>query len=98
VQAILNAHCTNCHAGATPPAGLDWTNVRTQIGVAATQCPGKLRINSGNAAASYIVDKVKGAAQDGGCFGGQRMPRNAPPLADSDVAIIVDWINASTPQ
>jgi hypothetical protein len=97
VQAILDAHCISCHSGARPPRGLDWTNVRNQIGVAAAECPAKLRINSGTAAVSYTVDKLKGAAQDRGCFSGQRMPIGAPPLAERDVATVVDWINAGTP-
>lgn len=80
-----------------PPQGLDWTNVRAQIGVPARECAAKLRINSGNAATSYMVDKIKGAAQDGGCFVGRRMPLGSPPLTASQIALIADWINAGTP-
>jgi phospholipase C len=97
VQAILDANCTICHAGPTAPRGLDWTDVRAQIGVPAGECAGKLRISSGSAATSYTVDKILGAAQDGGCYLGQRMPAGAPPLADADIATIVGWINAGTP-
>jgi len=97
VQAILNTNCTVCHAGATPPAGLDWTNVRAQIGVPSSQCATKNRITSGDSVHSYMVDKIMGAAQDGGCFTGQRMPRGAPPLAASDIALIAAWIDAGTP-
>ena len=98
VQAILNANCTICHAGPGAPRGLDWTNVRASIGVAASECAMKLRIASGDAAHSYVVDKVMGAAQDGGCFTGVRMPAGGPPLAASDIATIVSWINNGTPQ
>ena len=98
VQAILNTNCIGCHSGPTPPRGLDWTNVRAQIGVPAGECPLKLRINSGDAAHSYVVDKVLGSAQDGACFTGVRMPAGGQPLAASDVATIVSWINNGTPQ
>jgi hypothetical protein len=97
IQAILNANCIVCHSGATPPAGLDWTNVRAQIGVAATECPNKLRIASGSAATSYVIDKLMGAAQDGGCFSGSRMPLGGAPLAATDLARFQAWINGGTP-
>jgi hypothetical protein len=97
VQAILNASCTSCHGGASPSAGLDWTNVRAQIGVASGQCSAKNRITSGDAAHSYVIDKLLGAPQDGACFSGQRMPRGAPALAPSAIALMRAWIDAGTP-
>ena len=60
-------------------------------------CPTKSRITPGDALHSYMVDKIMGAAQDGGCFAGQRMPRGLPPLGASDIALIAAWINAGTP-
>ena len=98
VQAILDANCIGCHSGPTPPRGLDWTSVRAQIGVPAGECATKMRIASGDAAHSYMVDKVLGAAQDAGCFAGVRMPAGGQPLDASDIATIVSWINNGTPQ
>ena len=97
VQAILNANCTGCHSGAAPPQGLSLVDVRAVVGVLAAECTAKRRILSGSAAQSYLVDKLLGAAQDGACFAGVRMPRNAPALAASDIAIITGWINGGTP-
>src|SRR5581483_3420721 len=97
VQAILNANCTVCHNSPSSPRGLSWLDVRAQIGVASVDCPAKNRITSGDSLHSYMVDKIRGAAQDAGCFAGQRMPRGAPPLADTDIALIAAWIDAGTP-
>jgi len=94
VQSILDANCVSCHSGARPSRGLDLVNVKAAVGVAAAGCPGKLRIAPGQAAHSYLVDKILGAAQDGGCFSGSQMPLNKPSLASSDIAIISAWINA----
>jgi acid phosphatase len=97
VQAVLDGHCISCHSGATPPRGLDWTNVRAAIGVPAVECAAKLRIASGDSAHSYAIDKVKGAAQDGGCFSGNRMPAGGAALSADDIALVAAWIDAGTP-
>ncbi len=70
---------------------------KPRSGVAAAGCAQKLRIVSGNAAQSYLVDKLLGAAQDGGCFSGRQMPLGRPALAAADLATITNWINAGTP-
>ncbi len=97
VQNILNAACVSCHSGANPPRGLSLVDVRAVVGAAASGCPLKLRIQPGKAAQSYLVDKIMGAAQDGGCLSGKQMPLNKPPLAASDISIISSWINAGAP-
>jgi len=94
VQSIINANCTSCHSGPTPARGLSLVDIKTSIGVPAAGCSAKLRIAPGQSAHSYIVDKIKGAAQDGGCFSGRQMPLNRPALAASDIAIISAWIDA----
>jgi len=94
VQSIINANCTGCHSGPTPSRGLSLVDIKTSIGVAAAGCPAKLRIAPGQSTHSYIVDKIKGAAQDGGCFSGRQMPLNKPALAATDIAIISAWIDA----
>jgi len=94
VQSIINANCTGCHSGPTPSRGLSLVDIKSSIGVVAAGCSGKLRIAPGQSAHSYIVDKIKGAAQDGGCFSGRQMPLNRPALAASEIAIISAWIDA----
>jgi hypothetical protein len=97
VQAILNANCISCHSGAAPPRGLTLVDVRAVVGTAAVECTQKLRIVSGDSAHSFLVDKLLGAAQDGGCFSGKQMPLGKAPLAASDISLITSWINAGTP-
>jgi hypothetical protein len=97
VQAILNANCISCHSGAAPPRGLTLVDVRAVVGAAAVGCAQKLRIFSGDSAHSYLVDKLLGAAQDGGCFSGKQMPLGKAPLSASDISLITSWINAGTP-
>lgn len=94
VQRIVDANCVSCHSGPRPARGLDLVNVKAAVGVAAAGCPLKLRVAPGQAAHSYLVDKILGAAQDGGCFSGRQMPLNKPALASSDIAIISAWIDA----
>ncbi|HEY0469842.1 MAG TPA: hypothetical protein VGC79_36905 [Polyangiaceae bacterium] len=97
VQTIIDASCVSCHSGAAPARGLSLVDIKTAVGVPAAGCPLKLRIAPGKAAQSYLVDKILGAAQDGGCFSGRQMPLNKPPLAAADVAVISSWINAGAP-
>lgn len=80
-----------------PARGLDLVDVKTVVGVAAAGCPQKLRILPGNAAQSYLVDKLMGGAQDAGCFSGKQMPLNKPPLAATELEVIRSWINAGAP-
>jgi len=94
VQSIINANCISCHAPPHPARSLDLTDIRTSVNVASGGCAAKLRIAPGQAAHSYIVDKLLGAAQDGGCFSGKQMPLNKPALAPSDIATISAWIDA----
>jgi hypothetical protein len=97
VQAIVDTNCTSCHSGSAPPRGLSLVDIRSVVGSAASGCPAKLRIVPGNAAESYLVDKILGVAQDGGCFSGKQMPLGKAPLAAGDIATITSWINAGTP-
>jgi hypothetical protein len=97
VQAIVDTNCTSCHSGPNPARGLSLVDIRAAIGVPSAGCAQKLRIASGNSAQSYLVDKIMGAAQDGGCFSGKQMPLGKAPLAAADIATITSWINAGTP-
>jgi hypothetical protein len=94
VQSIIDANCVSCHSSTRPARGLDLGDIRTSVGVPAAGCADKLRIAPGQSAHSYIVDKLLGVAQDGGCYSGRQMPLNKPPLAASEVATIKAWIDA----
>jgi hypothetical protein len=57
------------------------------VGVASAQVPSVLRVAPGNAAASYLIQKLEGTAAVGA-----RMPLNGTPLAQADINIIRQWI------
>jgi hypothetical protein len=97
VQAVLDANCTVCHSGANPPRGLSLVDVHAVVGAPAVGCAQKLRIASGASAQSYLVDKILGAAQDGGCFSGKQMPLGKPALSAADITTIKSWIDSGTP-
>jgi hypothetical protein len=65
------------------------------IGVNSLLCGPKQRIQAGSSINSYLVDKIKGAAQiQGGCFMGLRMPRGRTPLTAADINTIAAWIDS----
>ncbi|MGE3179397.1 MAG: c-type cytochrome [Vicinamibacterales bacterium] len=91
---ILTPSCVSCHTndGRTPAGDLD-----LRPGVAygnlfnrpSAQKSGAMLVVAGNAAGSYLVQKLEGAAD----IVGVRMPRNGPPyLSDAQVAVIRQWI------
>jgi hypothetical protein len=87
VALILGQNCNGelCH----PPPVYD-----TLVGVVATECcDGRLVVAPGNAAQSYLLDKLEGHDL---CAGG-RMPLAKPPLADEDVLTVRRWICAGAP-
>jgi hypothetical protein len=51
----------------------------------------------GGSVTSYLVDKILGGPQDGGCFVGDRMPAGQPQLSPTDIAMFTSWIDASAP-
>ena len=94
--------CTaaGCHgpgsAGATQ-TGLVLTanaadNRAMLVGVSAGQDPLLLRVNPGNAAASYLVIKLSANPPTG-----LQMPRNGTPLDNIDMTNIRNWINDGAP-
>jgi cytochrome c553 len=95
---ILTPSCVSCHTDdARAPAGT--MNLRpgsahaSLVGVASSGKPGAVRVIAGNPSGSYLVQKLEGAAD----IVGLRMPRNATPLSDAQVAMIRQWIQAGAP-
>ena len=94
--------CTGCHSGAAPSGGLDMSTMAAfeanTINVNAGECTtGKKYVNPGSSGSSYIVDKLLGAAQDGGCFSGNRMPNGGPFLTPFQISQIAQWIDDGAP-
>ena len=59
------------------------------VKVASTQQPWLMRIEPGNADASYLVKKIRGDAD----IEGAQMPRDGPGLLPGEVQMIIDWVN-----
>jgi hypothetical protein len=88
---IFEQVCEHCHSGATAPAGLrlDAANSYVSlVGVSSVERPGVLRVAPGDANNSYLIHKIEGTSG----IVGQRMPAGLPPLPQSDIDIIRQWI------
>ena len=88
---VFDQICEHCHSGATAPAGLrlDAANsYASLVGVPSVEPSGLLRVAPGDASNSYIIRKLEGAAG----IVGQRMPAGLPPLPQSDINVIRQWI------
>lgn len=94
VQSIFSANCAlpGCHLGPTAPfgerldAGFSYAAI---VGVPSGQQPSLLRIDPGDAAASYLLRKLDG----GPAISGQQMPLGGEPLPDSVRDVIRNWAN-----
>jgi hypothetical protein len=102
VQPIFNVNCalSGCHAGSLPQAGLNlepgqaYANLvgASGTGVPSLEVPELLRVDPGNSAGSYLINKVEGTDQQVG-GPGTRMPLGLPPLPDSTIQVMRDWID-----
>jgi hypothetical protein len=64
------------------------------VGIVATECcDGRLLVDPGNAALSYLMDKVTGQNL---CYA-TRMPLDQPPLSDADLLTLRRWICEGAP-
>ena len=88
-----------CHSGNSPQEGLslsDLGEVQAAIGTASAQKPEVMLIVAGDAANSYIVNKMRGqnmslVSSTGKAAG--LMPPNSP-LCEPKIKAVEDWINA----
>jgi hypothetical protein len=91
-----NCAVSGCHSGSSAPLGLDLSEGRTYANLvsrASEQQSDKLRITPGDAANSYLVQKLEGAAG----ISGEPMPRGRARLDPTLIATLKDWINAGAP-
>lgn len=90
--------CTQCHTnqGRVPAANLNLlpdVAYAQLVGIGSVQRPGAVRVLAGDAANSYLVQKL-----EGGDIVGQRMPRTAGPfLTEGQMLIIRRWIDQGAP-
>lgn len=87
---VLTPICTTCHSGAAAPLGLrldEGASYALLVNAPSTEVPELLRVEPGNADASYLIQKLEGTAAVGG-----RMPLGGPPLPPDTIAVIRQWI------
>ncbi|MFO1425926.1 MAG: CHRD domain-containing protein [Steroidobacteraceae bacterium] len=93
---VFNVSCavSGCHAGASPAQGMSLAApaYATIVNVASSESPSLKRILPGDAANSYLVQKIEGTAAVG-----QRMPLGGPFLDATTIARIRAWVNAGAP-
>jgi hypothetical protein len=87
---VFDQYCEHCHSGANAPVGLRLDAVNSYaslVGVPSGERPNLMRVAPGNANNSYIIQKLEGTAGVG-----ERMPAGLPPLPQSDINVIRQWI------
>ena len=87
---IFTPICTNCHAGATAPAGLRLDSANSfamLVNVASTEVSTLMRVSPGDPDNSYLVQKLEGRAAVGA-----RMPLGSPPLPQASIDLVRSWI------
>jgi len=80
---------SGCHAGAAPAAGLNLEETNSYamlVGIQSSQDATLQRVEAGDPANSYLVQKLEGTASSG-----QQMPPGAP-LPQSEIDVIRQWI------
>jgi hypothetical protein len=88
---VFTPICTACHAGGAAPVGLrlDAVNSFTLlVDVASAEVPSLRRVAPGDAANSYLVQKLEGHAAVGA-----RMPFGGPYLDAGTIGLIRQWID-----
>jgi hypothetical protein len=92
---VFTPICSVCHSGATAPEGLMLDAQHSYsllVNVPSTEVPSVLRVNPGNPASSYIIQKLEGHAAVG-----NQMPLGQPPLPSSTINFIAQWITDGAP-
>ena len=84
VMVILNNNCMPCHMGA---AAKEELHLDTIEGLMAGSEHGAMVV-PGDAAGSQLIKNLRGVD------GAERMPYARDPLAEADIKLIEDWINA----
>ncbi len=93
---IFTPICTACHAGAAAPEGLMLDAANSYgllVDVPSVQAPDLMRVEPGNPDDSYLIQKLEGTAAVGA-----RMPEGGPPLPQSDINVIRQWITEGAQQ
>lgn len=104
LQSSCGSAATSCHSGPSPTGHVIYSGTAAEIraqlvNVVPASAPtgqGWLLVKSGDAAHSWILEKVT-KDQPGGSGYGTRMPQGAPNLCQATVDTLTAWINAGAP-
>lgn len=102
IQAVVfDTECAGCHSGDTPAGNLslvEGTSYAQLTGRAATLDPqGMPLVDPGNAAGSFLIDKLRDTdlgTPETATYRGERMPLMGAPLDESVIDTIARWIDA----
>ena len=89
---VFTPICTACHAGASAPLGLRLDSANSYaliVNVPSVQVSSLRRVLPGDAANSYLVQKIEGRAAVG-----SRMPLGGPALPQASIDLVKAWIAA----
>lgn len=97
VQPLLNKSCggnNTCHFKAMPSGGLPLAEGQSHAALVnkksiASGCKERTLVVPGNAAQSYLVDKLRNG---GPALCGKTMPYDDPMLPDSEIQVVEEWI------
>jgi len=70
-------------------SGRSYTNT---VNVPSVEMPSLVRVKPGDPSNSYLYRKITGAG-----ITGDRMPQGLPPLSDSQIKLVRDWIRRGAP-
>lgn len=88
VQHVFTSYCAGCHP---PSQGLDLQegkSLASIVNVASREAPSLVLVKPGDAAQSYLYQKVSQAKPAAGV----QMPRNGDPLTPAEQSMIRNWI------
>ena len=87
---VFSPICAECHGAAFPSAGLrldDGASFAALVGVASAEVPSLNRIQPEDPDNSYLIQKIEGTAAVGA-----RMPLGGPPLPQTTIDLIRQWV------
>jgi hypothetical protein len=84
VKPILNKHCMGCHGGVKKAGDVSFLFEHEMLKPGKS---GKTPVVRGDADASEMIRRILSDDPD------EKMPKKSPPLSDSEIAILKDWVN-----
>ncbi|WP_299697276.1 c-type cytochrome domain-containing protein [Hydrocarboniphaga sp.] len=93
---VFTPICTQCHAGASAPQGLDLQQGSSYdmiVNVVSQEQPTLARIAPGDPDASYLIQKIAGAAGISGARMPYGCPTSQPCLDAATIDVIRQWVS-----